>query len=116
MDVIASTSFGIEVDSQKDPNNKFVHYAKMAALGDIKKPSILLASKTFTYMSGLGIMGGTYSTEHAKFPKYIHDRHPTDQYGVSPFSELIYFYSISVYVLAILCCAQLHKKIFVAAQ
>ena len=41
------TSFGIEVDSQKDPNNKFVHYAKMAAMGDIKKPSILFASKTF---------------------------------------------------------------------
>lgn len=45
MDVIASTSFGIEVDSQKDPNNRFVHYAKEAALGALAGPMMMLISK-----------------------------------------------------------------------
>lgn len=43
MDVICSTAFGIEVDSQKDPNNKFVHYAKMAAIGSVTRPILMFA-------------------------------------------------------------------------
>lgn len=46
MDVIASTSFGIEVDSQKDPNNRFVHFAKEAALGALAGPMMMLISKS----------------------------------------------------------------------
>lgn len=42
MDVIASTSFGIQVDSQKDPNNRFVHFAKEAALGALAGPMMML--------------------------------------------------------------------------
>ena len=30
MDVIASTAFGLKVNSQKDPNNEFVRMAKKA--------------------------------------------------------------------------------------
>lgn len=45
MDVISSTAFGIEVDSQKDPNNTFVKYAKESSLGQIFKPQFLLICK-----------------------------------------------------------------------
>ena len=44
MDIISSTSFGIEVNSQKEPNNKFVHYAKKAAAGELASPFILFLS------------------------------------------------------------------------
>ena len=44
MDIISSTSFGIEVNSQKEPNNKFVHYAKKAAAGELATPFILFLS------------------------------------------------------------------------
>ena len=42
MDVISSTAFGIEVDSQKDPNNTFVKYAKESSLGKLFKPQFLI--------------------------------------------------------------------------
>lgn len=45
MDVIATTAFGIEVDSQKDPNNKFVHYGRLAAIGRLPASYILFTSK-----------------------------------------------------------------------
>lgn len=35
MDVISSTAFGIEVNSQKEPNNRFVYYGKKAAIGQL---------------------------------------------------------------------------------
>ncbi|CAC5390967.1 CYP3A [Mytilus coruscus] len=35
MDVIASTAFGIEVNSQREPNNRFVYYGKKAAVGQL---------------------------------------------------------------------------------
>jgi hypothetical protein len=44
MDIISSTSFGIEVNSQKEPNNKFVYYAKKAAAGELATPVILFLS------------------------------------------------------------------------
>ena len=42
MDVISSTAFGIEVDSQKDPNNTFVKYAKESSLGKLFMPQFLI--------------------------------------------------------------------------
>ncbi|VDI18298.1 Hypothetical predicted protein, partial [Mytilus galloprovincialis] len=42
MDVIASTAFGIDVNSKKNPNNAFVKHAKQAALGQIFKPQLLI--------------------------------------------------------------------------
>lgn len=42
MDVIASTAFGIEVDSQKEPNNTFVKYAKESSFAKIFKVKIML--------------------------------------------------------------------------
>lgn len=47
MDVIASTAFGIDVNSKKNPNNAFVKHAKQAALGQIFKPQLLIISKSF---------------------------------------------------------------------
>lgn len=45
MDVISSTAFGIEVDSQKDPNNTFVKYAKESSLGKLFKPQFVILCK-----------------------------------------------------------------------
>ncbi|XP_071147587.1 cytochrome P450 3A41-like isoform X1 [Mytilus edulis] len=42
MDVIASTAFGIDVNSQNEPNNQFVKHAKAAALGEIFGPKFFL--------------------------------------------------------------------------
>ena len=49
MDVICSTAFGIEVDSQKDPQNRFVHYAKQAATRNIGGPFILFISNVILF-------------------------------------------------------------------
>ena len=45
MDVIASTAFGIRVDSQKDRNNTFVTNAKEAFDFDLKNPVTIIRSK-----------------------------------------------------------------------
>ena len=55
MDIISSTSFGIEVNSQKEPNNKFVHYAKKAAAGELASPFILFLMM-FPFLRPLGAL------------------------------------------------------------
>ena len=47
MDVIASTAFGIRVDSQKDRNNPFVVNAKKAFEISLRSPIFILRSKYF---------------------------------------------------------------------
>ena len=49
MDVIASTAFGIDVNSQKDPDNMFVAMAKKAFNVSFQSPFIMFARK-FMYM------------------------------------------------------------------
>ena len=45
MDVIASTAFGLDIDSQNDPNNKFVTLAKKANSFSFKDPRAILFCK-----------------------------------------------------------------------
>lgn len=45
MDVIARTAFGIEVDTQKNPNSPFVSYAKKLFAINMARPAILLYCK-----------------------------------------------------------------------
>ena len=46
MDVICSTGFGVDVNSQRDPNNPFIKYAKEFFEIDVgKNPIFLLACK-----------------------------------------------------------------------
>ena len=45
MDVIASTGFGIRVDSQKDRNNAFVTNAKKVFVLNPASPGILISCK-----------------------------------------------------------------------
>ena len=61
MDVICSTAFGIEVDSQKDPQNRFVHYAKQAATRNIGGPFILFISNVILFDVLLSSVGSCYS-------------------------------------------------------
>ena len=49
MDVICSTGFGVDVNSQRDPNNPFIKYAKEFFEIDVgKNPIFLLACKFLT--------------------------------------------------------------------
>ena len=45
MDVIASTAFGVDVNSQKDPNNEFVKNAKIVFSNFLTSPLALIGSK-----------------------------------------------------------------------
>ena len=47
MDVISSTAFGIEVNSQKEPNNRFVYYGKKAAIGQLASSFAVFISNLF---------------------------------------------------------------------
>jgi len=44
MDVICSTSFGMQVNSQKEKENQFVNHAKKAMTTEIKAITMLLPS------------------------------------------------------------------------
>jgi len=44
MDVIASTAFGIEIDSHNDPNNQFVQNCKEIFKFSFASPRIILMS------------------------------------------------------------------------
>lgn len=43
LDVIASTAFGLDIDSQKDPNDPFIKHSKTAFSPKIRNPALLLA-------------------------------------------------------------------------
>ncbi len=45
MDVIASTAFGLQVDSQKDPNNSFVKMAEKAFKFNFFRPLVFFLCK-----------------------------------------------------------------------
>ena len=45
MDVIASTAFGLKIDSQKDKNNHFVTMAKNKIFGGLRDPLVLIIRK-----------------------------------------------------------------------
>ena len=46
MDVICSTGFGLDVNSQRDPNNPFVEHAKaFLDIGVAENPLIILTCK-----------------------------------------------------------------------
>ena len=45
MDVIASTAFGIRVNSQKDRNNEFVKHARRAFVVPRLNPALLIVCK-----------------------------------------------------------------------
>ena len=46
MDVIASTAFGLKIDSQKDKNNHFVTMAKKKIFGGgLRDPLVLIICK-----------------------------------------------------------------------
>ena len=45
MDVIASTAFGLKIDSQKDKNNQFVTMAKKLFDRSLANPFLLIAGK-----------------------------------------------------------------------
>ena len=45
MDVIASTAFGLKIDSQKDKNNQFVQMAKKIFDFSIFNPIVIVACK-----------------------------------------------------------------------
>ena len=49
MDAIASTAFGIRVESQKDRNNAFVTHGKKAFEIDFRNPIVLIRSE-FLFM------------------------------------------------------------------
>ena len=50
MDVIASTAFGLKIDSQKDKNNQFVKMAKKIFEVSFTNPFLLIASRyTYTF-------------------------------------------------------------------
>ncbi len=48
MDVIASTAFGLEVDSQKDKNNTFVKMAEKAFKFNLFRPLVFVLCKLNT--------------------------------------------------------------------
>ena len=73
MDVIASTAFGIRVESQKDRNNAFVTHGKKAFEVDIRNPMVLIRSK-FLFMRYCFCGPGIY--EHIYIYIYIYiDKH-----------------------------------------
>ena len=45
MDVIASTAFGLDIDSKKDHNNRFVEMARKAFDVNFSNPKVLIACK-----------------------------------------------------------------------
>ena len=45
MDVIGTTAFGLEVNSQKDPNNEFVVMGKKAFTMSLRSPVVIISSK-----------------------------------------------------------------------
>ena len=45
MDVIASTAFGLDIDSQKDPNNQFVTMSNKALQFSFKDPKVIILSE-----------------------------------------------------------------------
>ena len=45
MDVIASTAFGLKIDSQKDKNNQFVKMAKKLFEFSLLHPLVLIVCK-----------------------------------------------------------------------
>ena len=45
MDVIASTAFGLKIDSQKDKNNQFVKMAKKMFEFSFLNPLVIIACK-----------------------------------------------------------------------
>ena len=49
MDVIASTAFGIRVDSQKDRNNAFVTHARRAFEFNPASPKLFIRSELLHY-------------------------------------------------------------------
>ena len=48
MDVIASSAFGLDIDSQKDPDNLFISYGKKLFAVQLTSPWILIMSKLFS--------------------------------------------------------------------
>ena len=45
MDVIASSAFGLDIDSQKDPDNLFISYGKKLFAFQFTSPWFLIMSK-----------------------------------------------------------------------
>ncbi|ELT88036.1 hypothetical protein CAPTEDRAFT_126438 [Capitella teleta] len=62
MDVIASVAFGLDVDSQKDPNDPFLHHARKSFKSNMKNPLTLLmlfappVGRLFQRLFGLRIL------------------------------------------------------------
>ena len=82
MDVIASTAFGMRVDSQKDKNNVFVTKAKKAFSNSLTSPVTLIYRKYISFISKY-ISSLTYSPTHSlthsliyctSIAKYAHHR------------------------------------------
>ena len=47
MDVIARTTFGLQIDTQKNPKNDFVKYADEFTKFSLKNPAVLLSGKCY---------------------------------------------------------------------
>ena len=86
MDVIASTAFGIRVESQKNRNNAFVTHGKKAIEVDIRNPMVLIRSK-FLFMRYCFCGQGIY--EHIYIYIYIFINMQSYAYMIHTYAYMI---------------------------